>query len=117
MAREARLLSDVRTRAIVWPTVRLFRNNVGQLTDLRGNQVRFGLAPGSSDLIGWREVTITPAMVGRTIAQFVAIETKAKSNKVTDVQAAFLGTVKYMGGHAKVIYSVDEAERFIYEAF
>lgn len=65
--------------------VRLFRNNVGVLLDKRGVPVRYGLANDtaklneklkSADLIGWRRVLITPAMVGHIIAQVVSRECK-----------------------------------------
>ena len=65
--------------------MRLWRNNVGVLLDLTGRPVRYGLANESrqlntklksGDLIGWERVTITPDMVGKTIARFVSIECK-----------------------------------------
>lgn len=65
--------------------VMLWRNNVGVLLDATGRPVRYGLANDSKalntalksgDLIGWRAVTITPDMVGKTIAQFVSRECK-----------------------------------------
>jgi len=58
--------------------VRLFRNNVGALRDATtGRLVRFGLAPGSADLIGWRTVTIGPEHLGQQLAQFVSLEIKS----------------------------------------
>lgn len=68
--------------------MRLWRNNVGVLTDERGVPVRYGLANDtkalnerlkSHDLIGWRRVVISPAMVGSLIAQFVSLECKHES--------------------------------------
>jgi len=57
---------------------RLFRNNVGALRDAQtGRLVRFGLAPGSADLVGWRTVTIGPEHLGQQLAQFVSLEVKA----------------------------------------
>lgn len=63
----------------------LFRNNSGCLKNDDGVPIRFGLGNDSkaanrvyksSDLIGWEPVTITPDMVGQTIARFVSIECK-----------------------------------------
>lgn len=63
----------------------MFRNNVGGLQDSTGRTVRYGLANDSkelneqfksSDLIGLRPVLITPAWLGHTIGQFVAVECK-----------------------------------------
>lgn len=64
---------------------RLWRNNSGVLPDQNGRPVRFGLGNDSpqinrrvksSDLVGWHPVTITPAMVGQTVAVFVSLECK-----------------------------------------
>lgn len=81
---------------------RLFRNNVGQLLDARGVPVRYGLCPGSSDLIGWRELVITADMVGHTVAQFVAVEVKTATGKPTPQQMRFLESVAASGGVAVV---------------
>lgn len=81
---EAWAQSAVRLEAAgcgVW----LGRNNVGQLPGPSGQPVRYGLANDShalnaklksADLIGIRRVTITQAMVGLTIGQFVSREIK-----------------------------------------
>lgn len=70
--------------------MKLWRNNRGALLDVRGVPVRFGLANdtpqlgerlASHDLIGWRRVVISPAMVGTMIAQFVSIECKREGWK------------------------------------
>lgn len=95
--------------------VRLFRNNVGALKDMRGVPVRFGLANDSkklneviksADLIGWRPVTITQAHVGQRIAQFVSRECKARGWTYTGdahekAQMAWLELVTAGGGDAK----------------
>jgi len=69
----------------------------------------FGLCEGSSDLIGWRSITITEDMVGQRIAQFVAIEVKNEAGKLRKTQAAFLNTVAEAGGRAGVARSVTDA--------
>lgn len=97
--------------------VRLFRNNVGMLEDKFGNKVRYGLAPGSSDLIGWKPMLITPEMVGRKVAVFVAVEVKkpgARTQKDRlELQTNFIRTVKEAGGIAFFASSVEEAELLI----
>ena len=88
----------------------LFRNNVGALVDKRsGHFVKFGLAKGSSDLIGWTRVKITQGMVGSTVAVFTAIEIKTKTGKPTEKQQHFIGRVKAAGGYAGVARSVKDA--------
>lgn len=93
---------------------RLFRNNVGVLTDDTGRPVRYGLANDSaqmnkaiksSDLIGIRPVIVSQDMVGSTIGQFVAREIKAPGWRFggTDREVAqlrFIELVSSMGGDA-----------------
>lgn len=87
---------------------RLFRNNVGQYTDRNGNVIRYGLCVGSSDLIGWTPVTITPDMVGQTIAVFTAVEAKTLRGKPTMAQISFLSAVRRAGGRAILARSTDD---------
>lgn len=94
--------------------IHLWRNNNGALKDDRGVPVRFGLANDnaainkvfkSSDLIGIRPVTITPAMVGHVLGQFTAREMKRPGWTYADTpreraQAAFIHAVQALGGDA-----------------
>lgn len=81
---EAYVQSQVRLEAPE-KGVRLWRNNVGVLQDETGRPVRYGLANDSkalneklksSDLVGWRRLLITQAMVGHIVAQTVVRECK-----------------------------------------
>jgi hypothetical protein len=105
---------------------RLFRNNTGEAWQglaialpggdillKKPRRVNFGLCPGSSDLIGWKSVTITPNMIGKRVAVFVAPEAKMRGKKPTDIQAAFIRTVVEAGGIAGVFTSVDEARELL----
>ena len=83
----------------------MFKNNVGKLRDERGNIVTFGLCKGSSDLIGWTPVIITPEMVGSKIAVFTAVEVKLDKHgkyQATKEQKNFINAVKANGGYAGV---------------
>ena len=88
---------------------RLFRNNTGTLRDINGRPVTFGLCKGSADLIGWRSVTVTPEMVGQTVAIFASIEVKSTSGRVKPEQQQWLNAVAAAGGIAGIARSVGEA--------
>ena len=92
---------------------RLFRNNTGTLRDQHGRPVQFGLCKGSADLIGWKQVTVTPEMVGTTVAVFLSIEVKAPTGRIRTEQQAWLDTVQAAGGIAGVARSVEDALRIM----
>lgn len=90
--------------------VRLLRNTVGALKAANGQVVRFGVGGvGGSDLLGWRTVTITPEMVGQSLAVFAAIEVKTERGKLTQEQANFIERVQQYGGLAGVARSTEDA--------
>ena len=97
-----------------------WRNNVGatpakcEECGAKQRPVRYGLANDShrlneriksSDLIGAIPRLITPAMVGTTVAQFAAVETKRPGWRYTGTeheqgQAAWLALISKIGGFA-----------------
>ena len=89
---------------------RLFRNNVGFDAT---NKVKYGLAPGSSDLIGWKTITITPQHVGRKIAVFTAIEVKKPGGRISPKQQRFCDFVDQCGGLSGICYSIEEAQELL----
>ena len=110
MTSEATIKRDI-LRALGQGAVRMFNNPVGsawQGTAVRlanGNvllhnprRVVYGLCPGSSDLIGWRTVEVTPDMVGQRLAVFVAVEAKAARGRASEEQQQFLAAVRAAGG-------------------
>lgn len=69
---------------------------------------------GQSDLGGWTTVTVTPAMVGKKIAVFTAIETKrSKGGKASSDQLNFVTQVAEQGGIAGVANSLEAARKII----
>ena len=93
--------------------VRLWRNNTGRLRDERGQLVTFGLCTGSSDLIGFRTVEVTPEMVGQQLAVFAAVEVKAERGRPTPEQTAFIEHVRAAGGIAGIARSVEDAQAIL----
>jgi hypothetical protein len=71
-----------------------------------------GLVKGSSDLVGWTPVKITPEMVGKTIAVFTAPEVKDRG-KASDEQKIFIGNVEKANGITGVIRSTDDYDRMV----
>lgn len=103
--------------------LRVFRNQVGggwtgKSKRTRENRVvieaprfvHFGLPPGSSDLVGWRERKITQDDVGKTIAQFVCIEIKTATGRLDPDQKRWLELAEQMGCEVHVVRSVEEAQ-------
>ncbi len=103
---ERRIQSEIQLAAN--GPARLWRNNVGALKDQAGQLVRYGLCPGSSDLIGYRTVVITPEMVGQRVAIFAAVEVKDRARPTTH-QTAFIHLVQQAGGLAGIARSVPDA--------
>jgi hypothetical protein len=110
---EQRIQQLIRLAVSKGPT-RLWRNNTGALRDEHGRLIRFGLCEGSADLIGYSTVTITPDMVGQTVAVFTAVEVKSPTGRPTPQQVAFLNHIKAAGGRAGIARSVGDAEAILY---
>jgi len=111
MSNEAYVQNKIRL-AVGSGDVRLFRNNTGALMDQNGRLVKFGLCKGSSDLIGFRSITITQDMVGSKVAIFSAIEVKDKG-KTTVHQKNFLNIINNSGGYAGVARNIDDAKQIL----
>ena len=92
------------------PSTTVFRNHTGALRDPRtGQMVRFGLAPGSPDLVGWKSVVVTADMVGQRLAVFCGLEVKIPGGRVRPDQVNFLDRLREAGGLAGVVRSEEEA--------
>ena len=111
---ETILQQQIRLAVGINPDTRIFRNQVGSLPDPRtGRLVTFGLAKGSADLIGWRTITVTPAMVGTRLAIFTSIEVKVLKGRIRPEQQAWLEAVTQAGGIAGIARSVTDAQALL----
>lgn len=99
--------------------MRIFRNQVGRYRLARpecrecqahGRVIASGLCVGSSDLVGWTPVIVTPEMVGRTLAVFTAVEAKVGRRQTTPEQARFLDVVQAAGGIATLARETSDVE-------
>lgn len=113
-------------RLAIGSIARMFRNNVGSGWQGRSGSIKVtsdgskyitlasprplkaGLCEGSSDLIGWTSKTITPEMVGETVAVFTAIEVKTATGRASKEQINFIRAVIDSGGIAGI--ARDEAQ-------
>ena len=119
MTTEKTLLNDI-LLACSRGCVRLFRANagvawIGKITGRTPTSITIenprafhGMIEGFPDLVGWRSVTITPEMVGSTLAVFVVVEGKLPGRKPSAEQSTFRRIVLKAGGVAIVARSVAE---------
>ena len=107
---ETKIQQEIRLALGQRSDLRLFRNETGKLPDPRtGRWVQFGLAKGSSDLIGFKTIKITPEMIGQEVAQFVSLEIKTERGKLSTMQQNWLQKVKSSGGIVGVARTVKDA--------
>ncbi len=92
---------------------KIFRNPVGFDND---RKVRYGLARGSPDLVGWLPIEITEKHLGMKLAVFVGIEVKGKNTAFKEHQRNFLNQIASDGGIAVLARgNADDAIRAINE--
>jgi hypothetical protein len=72
------------------------------------------LVDGSADWIGYRSIVVTPDMLGKRIAQFVAVEAKRPDGGVlSKEQEGFLNALKDAGGCCGVATCAQSAEAIL----
>lgn len=94
---------------------RVFKNTRGMFRLLNAEaKVKAGLlCPGASDLIGWKSIVITPDMVGKRFARFVAAEGKTATGRATSEQLNFIEQVQKAGGIAGVVRNSDDMKNLL----
>lgn len=126
---EADLQRRVQAQVCKDPNIRLWRNQVGaawagrrydmllngDVTVHQPYRVTFGLAVGSADLIGLRQITVTQDMVGQQLAVFASLEIKQPGKQEQAPQRAWRQMVLSLGGIAGVAHSVDEGLSVFYD--
>lgn len=111
---EAIVLAEGRLSLADDPRTRMFRNNVGTFRRIDSEEkVVCGLCPGSSDLIGFTSLIITPDMLYQRVAIFVAAEAKSATGRASGKQRAFIETVNNFGGRAGVFRNNDQLKQII----
>ncbi len=98
---EADIQNAIRLAVGSLPYVRLWRNNVGMLKDHRGVPIRYGLAPGSADLIG----VVAPS--GRMLS--IEVKAPGRLRTATEAQVNWARMVEQFGGVAGIVDNVADA--------
>jgi hypothetical protein len=88
----------------------VYRAEGGERVITRPQHIEFGLMPGSGDGIGWESMVITPEMVGRRVAVFLSVETKAGRGRATKDQLNWRQQVHDAGGIAIIVNDPDQIE-------
>lgn len=110
-------------------SIKLFRNNTGMAwqgtrVTIRGvpshytilkdaRPIHCGLVEGSSDLIGWTEIIVTPDMIGKKICMFTALEVKSGSGRASPTQINFLEAVRTAGGISGLVSTPEQALQLV----
>src|SRR5262249_44758114 len=107
--------SDVLRQVLAFDplNLQLWRNTRGRyLHHQSGTWISYGLGPnGAADCIGYRVIRIAPDMVGKRVAQFAAVETKAPGEALSAEQETFLDDVRAAGGFAVMVQSAEALAR------
>lgn len=82
----------------------MHRRRDGKILLDHGSPIRYGLFPGSGDMIGYRPTVITPEMVGQTVAIFQSIEVKTKGDRLRADQRKWNRALIRDGAIAEVWY-------------
>ena len=108
MITERQISHDIRKALGTEPGLVLWRNTTGHAVefDNQGNQrhINYGLCVGSSDFIG--------CLNGR----FIALEIKRPGGRRRAEQLQFCSQVRFNGGFAAIVESVEEAKAAIARA-
>jgi len=108
------------------PDARVFRNQVGngwvgKFIDCKGGvtrllnarRVSMGLCVGSADLVGFQRVTITPEMVGKSVAVFLSVEVKSEKGVTSQEQKDWRAAVERFGGKAGLVRTIADAKTLV----
>lgn len=99
--------------AMAWAGKSIQRISKDMILIEKPRPIKAGLFIGSSDGIGWYKVKISEKMLGKTVAIFLAIETKSEKGKTTIEQENFIEAVNKAGGIGFVARSVKEVEEHL----
>ncbi len=99
--KETELLKRIMVDLGADDNLRVFRNNVGALQDVTGRTVKYGLAPGSADLV----VIVAPW--GRAV--FLEVKTDRVGSKQRESQKNFEFVMRSLGAVYEVVRSIDDA--------
>jgi len=110
-----KLFSNLRGNFYAGKPIKRLGNTV---TLAYARRLKAGCGPdGMPDYIGWRQLHITPDMVGNTISQFCAAELKRFDGKgrATPEQVDMINLINSQGGYAHIIDDIEQAKQLFGE--
>ena len=110
MTPESALVRSIRLAVGQQAGIVIWRNSTGiavfRSSGYREQTVRYGLCPGSADIIG----LVAPH------GRFLALEVKTPKGRLTKEQQCFLDLINRLGGVGRMVRSVNEAMAVLEEA-
>ena len=89
------------------PKTRLFREHSGVYFNRNGTRITIGFK-GKPDAVGLTVLTITPEMVGKSVAVYTAIEAKKPGGSTSQAQKKVIEVLKKLGAIAGICYSIQD---------
>lgn len=89
------------------------RNRDGSITISEPRRLQTGLPKGFSDLFCVVPVTITPDMVGQTVARVAFVEVKTERGRLSPAQKNFLEQMSALGALTGVARSPEDAIKIL----
>lgn len=111
-----RLCTEIQLSLGAHPNIKAFKNNQGlaYLKTAAGMvPYRYGLGPGTSDLIVCCSKIVDQSWVGKRALLFGAVEVKTGTGRPDASQKSFIDMVLTLGGVAGVARSVEDAWKIV----
>lgn len=92
-----------------WTGDTVIKQQNGDIFIKKARPFSSGMVVGFPDIFGAVPVTITPDMVGQTVAIFAGIEVKTPTGRIRPEQQHFIDFMRSIGARAGIARSIEQA--------